>query len=329
MKQQQLESVVKFLYHGEISISQDSIIEFMTVAKDLQINGISYLNENEDEIELPDEQENLEKDERAELEYEIDSYVTSFQDALRSYNTSPKRKLAFHCTRCEFSGPTDESLKKHESFFHFSSEIESEQPQSFQLLGDTRNMIRTEDSFSLSNQSKEKNTSSDESSQIDSGLLADSFEEQETFLPQGNEIGDLKNYVYFNNKQNHLSSEDLPLGCTDCDFVAKNLQEYYIHSKNTHLALVDDIWKLRCKCTQCDRDFYGWWGLKQHSISKHEARKLHCNQCSFTTTRKDSLKGHIMLVHEKRGAYNCEKCSFKCMRPGAFKSHIFRFHTDS
>ena len=144
-------------------------------------------------------------------------------------------------------------------------------------------------------------------------------EKQRKSLNQSNEIYLKKQYPHRN------VFEDLQIGCTDCDFVTKNILEYSNHSKNTHSLIVGTN-KLKCKCTLCNFMVCNYNGLKRHTLTKHSNRSFHCNICSYVTSRKDSLKDHIMMKHENRAAYNCQHCKFRCMRPVSFRTHMYRNH---
>ena len=41
----------------------------------------------------------------------------------------------------------------------------------------------------------------------------------------------------------------------------------------------------------------------------HDGLKVHCIQCEFTATRRDTLLNHIRKVHEGKG-FPCEQCEY-------------------
>ena len=68
----------------------------------------------------------------------------------------------------------------------------------------------------------------------------------------------------------------------------------------------------------------------------------HCDTCSYKTAKKDTVKKHRALKHNKRnatnvtpariyatdakGLYLCDQCSFKTAKLGTVKGHIYRKH---
>jgi len=250
----------------------------------------------------------------------LSSFETSFQDALNGLETSPKENISFDCTKCGFSGTSEESYKEHISFFHLSGEIETERPQNFKVLGDTRTRA-FEDTFSDDEESSEKNASNNFSKCDLSEINTASMEKQSKVSNQSDEK--LINLKGIANKK--TIEEDLLIGCTGCNFVTENLEDYCHHSRSIH-SLMLEATKLRCRCTVCNLYLTNIYGLKRHNLTKHALKNFHCKLCTYETTRKDSLRGHIMLKHENRGAYNCQHCKFRCMRPGNFETHMYRNH---
>ena len=67
-------------------------------------------------------------------------------------------------------------------------------------------------------------------------------------------------------------------------------------------------------------DLIGWY-LKWHVDPYHEGGCYACDQCSYTTTRKDELKQHVESHHD--GVYyNYNKCNYKNKINGQVKPYV-------
>ena len=283
IKQEQLDSILQFLYFGETTISQDALNNFLQVCKELEIEGLDtnfedYFNEDVDErvehedLESNDKltvqevsreaQENFESNESDQLDLQYN--VANIQQ-----NKVPRGTIIFKCIECDFSGLTKESLKKHNSFFHASDEIEMKS-ESFEPLQDSENIGNTYENI----------------------------------------------------------AGGLQIGCFVCDFVAKTRKEYRLHLDKYHSYLMEDSRYVKCKCTVCDKECSDFNTLRRHNDSIHLKKSLECNQCSYVASRRDTLKAHIMMKHEKRGTFVCNECSFSCMRPWQLKSHMSEKHKE-
>ena len=83
--------------------------------------------------------------------------------------------------------------------------------------------------------------------------------------------------------------------CQLCDYKAAEKSNLSIHLQNVHQKREKII------CTDCNKS------IKKSSLYLHrksfhsgEQQTLYCNICTFQTKYKQSLKGHILNVHQKR-----------------------------
>merc|ERR1712126_77275 len=112
IKQHHLDSIVQFLYNGETTISQDNLNEFLKVAKELEICGLN--NSKEDGVSEKHDNSQLKEEDILEEEGDLNSD----QDLDVSSNVT----TSYGCTKCDFSGLTEESLMKHLVILHQSEE---------------------------------------------------------------------------------------------------------------------------------------------------------------------------------------------------------------
>ena len=64
------------------------------------------------------------------------------------------------------------------------------------------------------------------------------------------------------------------------------------------INVLDHDWEM-FECNQCDKKYKSRSAQHNHKKTVHLGIVLHCDQCAFTTKRKDHLKDHIKNIHEK------------------------------
>ena len=118
VKQQELQSILQFMYFGEATIYQDRINEFMVIAKDLEVKEISKDDESDEEF-VKSEADNVEKP----MDDNQTRSVSSTNDQLLDlnfpeYDDSNDRKVvtnsqSYNCQDCEAVFTTKPGLQYH------------------------------------------------------------------------------------------------------------------------------------------------------------------------------------------------------------------------
>ena len=68
----------------------------------------------------------------------------------------------------------------------------------------------------------------------------------------------------------------------------------------------------RVKCPQCDHHATWKESLKTHILSMHDGMKFKCHQCDHQATQKGSLKRHILSKHDGM-KFKCSQCDYKAI----------------
>ncbi|OXA45042.1 PR domain zinc finger protein 5 [Folsomia candida] len=151
----------------------------------------------------------------------------------------------------------------------------------------------------------------------------------------------------------HSTSERprLPCGFPGCEKTFQNKQHVSRHVSAEHAEN-----PVRFRCTLCEKEFKLGMQLEQHipthttekpyncatcgksyalrgNMIRHEkthlqksARdKLQCTVC-FATLLRDSLQGHIRVVHENRRNYPCTFCDKRFPKSSELKRHVDQKH---
>ena len=114
LKEQELLSILQFLYVGETSLNKDSVPQFLSVAKEFEISGLETETENsEPEVDQAEEESNLKMTTPKPSQQKADS---TFKDA-KEDSTVPrnKKKPLYFCDKCQYTAPGSSDLKRHKT----------------------------------------------------------------------------------------------------------------------------------------------------------------------------------------------------------------------
>jgi len=275
VKQQDLLSLVQFLYYGETTISKENLNCFLKLGKELEISGLDDQVQDICEETSPLIQKHEPNTNQhpsfnynkvysdASFSQDLKVHTSIMHEESESHLEKKEKEVMFNCIECHFSGASEEALRKHKQFLH-----------------DDRN--------------QQKNVELD--------------------LPK--------------EKLTATQTSEVPLliGCANCSFTTRTFAKLRNHSKNIHSEINVNKDKVSCRCMECGKKYSHPQTLKDHHKQQHEGFKIGCNECNFVTTRPDNLRGHILLIHEKKGAFNCDQCDFHCMRPGILRAHMSQKH---
>jgi hypothetical protein len=88
-------------------------------------------------------------------------------------------------------------------------------------------------------------------------------------------------------------------------------------------------------CPQCDKGFMRANSLKVHILTVHEKRSAHqhekrsahqCSQCTSAFGCASKLRTHVHTVHEKRKDHQCLQCTSAFGLPGNLRKHVRTVH---
>ena len=109
--------------------------------------------------------------------------------------------------------------------------------------------------------------------------------------------------------------------CPHCDFTAAYKTNVQKHIKIVH----ENSSKLQCPF--CEFQSAKKFLLDHHIEGMHIKKPLHCDQCSFVTTWKNTFKRHVQRCHKKQEKkVKCELCPYASLYPYEMKSHIYFKH---
>ena len=143
VKQQELQSILQFMYLGEATIYQDRINEFMNIAKDLEVKELSKDDESDEEF-VNSEADNVDKPMHDNQTRSVSSTNDELLDLnIPEYDDSNDRKVvansqSYNCQDCEAVFTTKNGLQyhyrsKHEGVTYSCNECEHRALTKFNL----------------------------------------------------------------------------------------------------------------------------------------------------------------------------------------------------
>ncbi|KAI5960535.1 PZF1 [Candida theae] len=115
-------------------------------------------------------------------------------------------------------------------------------------------------------------------------------------------------------------SRDKPFHCSTCGKGVNTVQHLKRH-EITHTK------SFRCTHQGCDESFYKHQSLRHHILSVHE-KTLTCTLCDKTFTRPSKLAQHKLKHHGESPAYQCDHpgCFVNCKTWSALQFHVKQEH---
>lgn len=142
-------------------------------------------------------------------------------------------------------------------------------------------------------------------------------------LPQvncfcGKQLGTWKRLLI--HKQLHFP-EKLDYECKECKLVYKLKTSYESHMKSKHGP---DAKKFVCsQCARCFRDARTLVAHEKTHLPDYLKLTHPCDICNKKFVNKNSLKSHVISVHEMANLYTCETCGKGFSTKSNLKSHLY------
>ena len=128
VERDELESILQFMYLGETTFDEDQVNEFLNVARDLEVKGISKKVEESDNI-LSVELSNKDNEQAmtdmktfmiGEVTYQCEECTSSFtsQGGLLQHKNSIHELIKYPCIQCDYQATQKVNLKNHVRSIH-------------------------------------------------------------------------------------------------------------------------------------------------------------------------------------------------------------------
>jgi hypothetical protein len=146
---------------------------------------------------------------------------------------------------------------------------------------------------------------------------------------------DFETVMFGNDAKLHLSREDVQrFRCDKCNYKTNREYNFKRHIITRHKSDEEEIQSgSGLRCDKCDFTAKHRYKMKHHKLMKHtsdeEALWLQCEQCSYKTKLKYSLRSHMNLhkSDEETKWFDCFNCEYRTRRKGNLRRHMLLKHT--
>jgi len=347
---EELNTILQFVYEGQVSVGQDKFMKLYEVAKSLEIVELILIIQlsmfNEDtETNTPIKNESQET--VSQETNDISNYFKSDDDI---ESNSPKKKAIIN-------NDTHNCSSEEEANSHENKQLPTKQPENpddskyycnqCEYYCSTKNEIDAH----LNVHQGPKHTC-----HICGRAYKKKFDLQIHIRSEHEgiyyecDLCDYKNSEARKLKQHKESKhEGIRYACGKCDFKATQTRHLKYHNESVHEGI-------RFTCTECYQQFTKPAKLKQHIRSIHEGIKLSCKLCDYKTnynselykhkrskheginhacdycgklfSEKTNMMKHIQYKHEGV-RHDCQLCEYKATTRGSLKNHVKSKHEGS
>ena len=302
IKHSDMELILHFIYLGEATFNEERLNDFLSVAKSLEIKGLS----SEEELKSP-ETDNKDNEEVIPIE-EIDNLLTD-----DSKVQAPEEILSNKDNKVS----QNKELNNHQSP---GPQIESsDQPSE---IGETLNQLLEENEAKATDTDRNNSEgSTNKGETVDPSL-------NET-MPIENPDRKLKDIIsckecgkefedtgtlYLHQQAVHAPRVFI---CEFCPYEATTKRAFEMHVQRQHA---------RFHCSRCTYRATSKLNLVTHVKLNHDHQKYSCDQCEYQTTKQINLANHVKAKHEGI-KFSCEYCGKPFSQKYNLASHIKMKHS--
>jgi len=343
----ELQNILDFMYQGEVNVPQKRLNEFLAIAVDLKIKGLSGdLSQNNHQALVDSKPQSPSKEDdpplkRKKIDYDTaldnsldlcgvkqevdeeleganDEFVGSLEDykQLLGLTNNPFNLLQSHsCDQCDFTASTRRTVKRHiqaehEGLMFYCDQCDHKANRKDRLKAHVEAKHSVGESFSCDQCEYVGATKRYLKSHVESQHTGTNFLCDQCDY-KCNSKKTLKQHI-------GIKHEGVFFYCDHCSYKAaykNNLKQHVeAHHEGIHYF-----------CEQCDYKSTNKRMLQQHVDSKHEGNYFHCDQCDYKATQKSNLKRHVEVHHEEVH-YKCDKCEYKTKYKNELKKHESKVH---
>ena len=260
MQMNQLRAIVDFIYYGEVNVYQEDISDFMEVAKELELKGLSWSFSSEGSVESKHSEDflatgsNLEVGGLMEHDYlkDIEEPVVENETLGLDSNYTVLDKI------CEIN-----SLKNENKVILPSNQ----QEDGMFVCRECNSGFGT--NLSLLHHKGSKHAG-----------LRYLCDQCDNYFTQSSL-----------NRHKQAMHEGVRYDCNQCDYSAS-----YNGNLTKHIQVKHE--GVRYYCTECDYRATQKSDLNKHTMSKHDDVKYDCSQCDNSFIQQNSLIKHKKMKHE-------------------------------
>ena len=272
IKEEELCSILQFMYLGEASIKQDRINMFMENAKDLEVVDLIRDTNTSTKVNCSQKES-------------IISSVDAISSIILDTQKEDLKALKLEKQGNIFSEYTNVEHEIEDN----ANEPNEANGKHFQTIKNNDD-IKNEAIKSLKEYSCDK---CDYTSNYNSSLTRHILRKHEGVTYSCDECSSDVKYSDKTGLKRHklLKHEGVRYGCDQCDYSASRPE-----TLKNHMAILHDEGGERFPCDKCDFQGKSQLQIKSHQ-QNHKEHAFSCNQCEFISKRKEHLQIHQVTSH--------------------------------
>ena len=313
---EEMESMVEFMYSGEVTCNNDRVNELLLAAKSLDIKELSKDIEDlvpkkigKEKKVFDERKEKMKESDYADEGMAVNNGSTKHEDTTNKFIDDEKLKTEFilneaelKCIPCDKTFSTKIIMKQHFKYIHEGIKHSCEQcnykgatPEQVKMHTDAKhkgikhpcNMCDYKASYPHGLKRHIKF--------VHLGEKVEKVKKEESELKQHQCHHCVKLFSSISNLNHHVRfvHEGISYDCNACNFKAPTKADFKVHIRVKHEGV-------KFTCDQCVYQASYQTHLTRHIQSVHDGIKFNCNQCNAQFTQKCSLRTHKKMKHEQQ-----------------------------
>ena len=288
-----LESIVEYIYMGQVRVGLLDMHHFLEAGRLLQIHGLSKMENEEikvDSIELKQSEKSLVKIDFDETIRDIQSNKEEMLDLLGTeIERLPRKKLntnemKYGCDQCTFKAKFKRYLISHRGKEHPKLKVQCEECG---YMG------------------------------TEAGLKQHKIKHKGEIIPC--DQCDYRTQIRYRLNEHIKNSHEIEYHfCDKCIFKTKRKSNLRKHVETEHDGILS-------KCEICELNFKIPSRLEDHKRALHEGTLYNCDSCDYSAIYRGIMNRHVKRVH-KKVRYPCNSCHYQATESGNLKAHIQSVH---
>ena len=295
-----MELILHFVYLGEATFNEERLNDFLSVARSLEIKGLS----SEEELKTS------EKDSEVVAIDEIDNNIL---------NVDSKG----HATEAISDGDDDKDKQASEVRDLINKDIPG--PNKESEIGETLNQLLEESGAEVTDKDQQNTEAladkgEGEKPSLSETMPLDNSGKEDQKLKDRIECKDCnKEFEDTGSLYLHQQAVHTPrvFICEFCPYEATTKRSFEMHVQRQHA---------RFHCSRCTYRATSKLNLVTHVKLNHDHQKFNCDQCEYNTTKQINLANHVKSKHEGI-KFSCEYCGKPFSQKYNLASHIKMKHS--
>ena len=298
-----LDQILKFMYHGKATISEDRVNSFIAASKSLEVKEISTGFEDKNEEDFTPSEDNQEIRKELVTDNNTDLHIRKSLEQYSVQNITPAQPKNAEQTKCVKNSTRSNACPDCGRVFYDSSNMKKHYISKHQGV-----------TFPCSQCDK-----------------VYSFQQLLTEHIQGVHDGQNikcdfedchKEFIRKQSYNHHVKvvHKNVSYHCSDCDFETVNKFYLKAHIQSQHEGI-------RFECNECGKHFISKKRLVHHYRFVHDGITQKCGEenCNMEFANKQSLNKHTDAVHNNI-RYSCPECDYQGTSKGNLKYHMQSKH---